>query len=211
MAMKKTLYPIATIILMLFIASCSSSTSGDENIANIKDITESLPTEARWNKIIEDQDITYRITSSTTEDTYTQFSIMVEYNSSPETASTGTYPKLKRFAKADLNGDKYNELIFIGASERQPNNEQVYVWSLDYSVSPKSLSLLEIPTVPRAYMENVNGSNTFNVKLPYIERIIGYNQEDGSETQKSFLFKINAEGVFKLHSVDGELVTEITF
>ncbi|MFC2186961.1 hypothetical protein [Peijinzhouia sedimentorum] len=207
--MKKTLYPIATIILMLFIASCSSSTSGDENIANIKDITEVLPTEARWNKIIEDQDITYRVTSNTTEDMYTQFSLMVEYNSSPETASTGTYPKLKRFAKADLNGDKYNELIFIGASENQPKNEHIYVWTLDYSASPKSLNLLELPSVPRSFMENVNGNNTYNVKPPYIERIIGYKLEDGSETEKSFLFKINEAGEFKLYSVDGELVTEV--
>lgn len=207
--MKKTLYPIATIILMLFIASCSSSTSGDENIANIKDITETLPTEARWNKIIEDQDITYRVTSNTTEDQYTQFSLMVEYNGSPETASTGTYPKLNRFAKADLNGDTYMELIFVGANEKQPQNEYAYVWTLDYASSPKSLKLIEIPNVPRSFMENVNGKNTYNVKPPYIERVIGYTLEDGSETEKSFLFKINETGEFKLYSVDGELVTEV--
>lgn len=207
--MKKTLYPIATIILMLFIASCSSSTSGDENIANIKDITETLPTEARWNKIIEDQDITYRVTSNTTEDKYTQFSLMVEYNGSPETASTGTYPKLNRFAMADLNADNYKELIFISASERQPNKEYIYVWTLNYEVSPKSLSLLELPEIPRSFMENVNGKNTYNVKPPYIERVIGYTLEDGSETEKSFLFKINEAGEFKLYSVDGELVTEV--
>lgn len=195
----------------LLLASCTADSNTEENIANIKDITETLPTEARWNKIVEDNDITYRITSNKTEDRYTQFSLMVEYNSSPETASTGTYPKLKRYAKADLNGDNYSELIFIGASERQPENENAYIWTLDYTASPKSLNLLELPNVPKSFMENVNGANTYNVKPPYIERIIGYKMEDGSETEKSFLFKINEAGEFKLHSVDGELVMEVAF
>ena len=207
--MKKTNYLFATLLLMITITSCSSDSAGDENIANIKDITEILPTEARWNKVIEDQDITYRVTSNTSDGAYSQVSILVEYNSSPETASTGTYPKFKRFAQADLNADNYKEMIFIASNEGQPNKEYVYVWTLNYAVSPKSLTLLELPEIPRSFMENVNGKNTYNVKPPYIERVIGYTLEDGSETEKSVLFKINEEGIFKLYSIEGELVTEV--
>jgi len=209
--MKKTNYLIATILMMLTIASCSSESAGDENIANIKDITETLPSEARWNKIIEDKDITYRVTSNRTEDTYTQFSIMVEFNGSPETATTGTYPRLNKFAKADLNGDGHAELIFIGASERQPNNEQIYIWKLDNSTSPKNLSLMELPNLPMSYIEGMNGNNKFAVKPPYIERVIGYNLEDGNTAQKIVLLKVNEAGELKLYSIDGELVTEVAF
>ena len=177
--MKKTNYLFATLLLMITITSCSSDSAGDENIANIKDITEILPTEARWNKVIEDQDITYRVTSNTSDGAYSQVSILVEYNSSPETASTGTYPKFKRFAQADLNADNYKEMIFIASNEGQPNKEYVYVWTLNYAVSPKSLTLLELPEIPRSFMENVNSKNTYNVKPPYIERVIGYTLEDG--------------------------------
>lgn len=204
MAMEKTLYPIATVIVMLFIASCSSSTSGEENIANIKDITERLPTEARWNKIIEDQDITYKITSSTTEDTYTQFSIMVEHNSSPETAATDIYTKLSRYATADLNRNGHNELIFIGASKNQPNIENILIWALNYNTSPKGLKLLELPNMPISLMVGANGKNKFNVKPPYIEKILEYTLENGTIATKSALFKINKSGEFILYSFDGE-------
>jgi hypothetical protein len=193
------------------LTSCGGSDSENLDTSSMADVSEALPESNRWMKELQSKDLTFKVNASTGE-SETQVSILLEKDGSVQTVTNFLWNRLTRIAKANLNGDDYDEIILIGNNPNNVNRENIVIFQVDYNTQEGLwvLSTVLLPQVPGNLLDGATGNEWFAVKPPYIERTVEIGSGFGGG-KKVILFKVNKEGEAKLHSIDGELVQEIAF
>jgi hypothetical protein len=197
---------LALTAFAFILSSCGSRDKDVVDFSKLKDIAENLPSGERWSKEIQDKNLIYKINSNIFEG-QNQVSIMMAKDGQVETATSFQSVPLIRFAKANLSGREYAEIVLIGQRVNQPDKETIMIWA----IVDGQLSTILLPAIPGPLLDGINGKEYYSVKPPYIEKRMMFNDDKGGEYSKSFFFRIEQNGEAKLHAVDNDLVQEIAF
>lgn len=191
--MRKLFY-----LSLILLTSCNANINLDRE----KDISIETPEEKSWNLTIEDNDISYVLIASTMESGDMQFSVETSLSEEKQTVMISHFPKVKKYALANLNENEYKQLIFTGTSSIRPENELVFVFYLDTTEKPYQLKNIPLPEIEETDGRKIlNSINTYSIKPPYIERKLEYQPLEGDLQKETIIYKITEDNKAEVVSI----------